>query len=73
MESYQNLIKQIQDLLSQWDELAADARQQGVDQDELYFHGVELGFELARDQLSTTLADIIRRQSTAGEFYSYKQ
>jgi hypothetical protein len=64
MEDLDYFVNHLQTLLEQWDEMAEEARQQGVDQGEVYFHGVELGFELARDQLAQALADMMRLRAT---------
>jgi hypothetical protein len=60
MDDLQTLENRLQALVMRWDELAATAHRQGIDEQELYFHGVELGFEVARDQLSQVIAEIIQ-------------
>lgn len=54
---------QLRELLKNWDELAASAHKQGIEKQELYFHGVELGFEMARDQLARVIAESMRSRA----------
>jgi hypothetical protein len=63
MDELQIIERRLQDLMDQWDALACDAHRQGVEEEERYFHGIELGFELARAQLAQVLADALQART----------